>query len=90
MKELISELESLSSKMEEMILLSKGNYTENMVYKKVEEGIFDKIHTADTHQLSIIMESYKWRFYKEYNNKEVLRAEIQRIIRDKKLETILK
>lgn len=93
MKDLVKRLESLSSEMEELNdILSRGGtnrFTESLVYKKVEDGILNKIHTANDHQLTMMMNSYKFRYYTEYNNKEVLRAEIQKRIREHKLKEIL-
>jgi len=89
--DLIKELEDMVSKMDDLKRLkSTGrDYTTSMVSKKVEDGILDKIHTANDHQLNIIMNSYKFYYYTEYNNKEVLRAEIQKRIREHKLKEIL-
>ncbi len=89
--DIIKDLESMISNLDELKRLKSmgGDYTTNMVSKKVEDGILDKIHTANDHQLNVIMNSYRFRYYTEYNNKEVLRGEIQKRIREHKLKEIL-
>ena len=93
-----SKLESLVNSLEELnSVLDKGINTQgkhldigSYLYKGVEDGILDNIHKANNHQLNQILTNYHFRFYSIYNSdKELLKNEVNRRLRDKKLETIL-
>jgi hypothetical protein len=59
------------------------------VVKSLADGILDSIQNANTHQLNVILNGgYKFRYYTELNNKETLRLEIQRRIREIKLNQL--
>ena len=94
-KELESVLSSMIDTLDEMTtILSKSKRSENIgetiFYKNVEDGILNNIHNCDKYQLNIIMNSYKFRFYTEFNtNKELLRNEITKRLRADKLDKIL-
>jgi hypothetical protein len=67
------------------------NYTKNLVYKGVEDGILDKIQNANAFQLNYIMNEYKFQYYTEFNsNRNLLRSEINKRLRDKKIDNLLK
>ena len=90
---IIKDIENSIKKLDEIIEISSrpGNsYLEKAVWKKVEDGILDNIHNADSFQLTKMLTTYKFRYYTEYNNKEVLRSEIQRRVRLNNLDKILK
>lgn len=97
MNELESKLSTMIESLEELTNVlnkSKSNREDvsmTMLSKNIEDGILDKIHDANQHQLNHMMNSYRFRFYTEFNtDKELLRNEIQKRIRDNKLETLLK
>ncbi len=97
MNELESKLSTMIESLEELsnvLNKSKSNREDvsmTMLSKNIEDGILDKIHDANQHQLNHMMNSYRFRFYTEFNtDKELLRNEIQKRIRDNKLETLLK
>jgi hypothetical protein len=93
-KDLVKDLESCVQALENInSILKKSSgrsYAETEVNKKIEDGILDSIHNANNHQLSVILNGgYKFRFYTELNNKETLRSEIQKRLRNNKLKEIL-
>lgn len=94
-KDLVKDLESCVDTLENMNkILSKsknfnGGYSESQLYKGIEDGILDSIHNANSHQLSYILNGdYEFRFYTEFNDKELLRLEVQKRLRDKKLNDL--
>ena len=94
--ELESKLTSMIGQLEDLTkVLSKSKLNREAVsmtilYKNIEDGIFDNIHFANQKQLSHMMNSYRFRFYTEFNtDKHLLRSEIQRRIRDNRLENLL-
>jgi hypothetical protein len=94
MSELLNSLESLISKMGGLIEIQRKSksFSDDVMlttfYKSSEDGILDHIHKANPHQIKVMLGSYKWRFYTQYNDSETLALEIQRRIRDKKLEKL--
>jgi hypothetical protein len=92
--DLFEGLENLSNKLEEMKEIAKkshnGDYLRVDVDKKIEDGILDSIHNANPHQLNHILNGgYIFRFYTELNDKESLRNEVQRRLRDNKLNSLI-
>jgi 3-dehydroquinate dehydratase len=66
------------------------SYSECETFKKIEDGILDSIHNANTHQLNVILNGgYKFRYYTELNKKETIQSEVQRRIRESRLNQIL-
>ena len=95
-KDLIADLESCCetlSNMTEIINRKNKNgrsFFENDIFKKIEDGILDSIHKANNHQLNVILNGgYKFKYYTELNNKEARKLEVQRRIRENKLNEIL-
>jgi hypothetical protein len=91
---LINNLESCVKSLENIIEITKRkgsrSYSECETFKKIEDGILDSIHNANDHQLNVLLKGgYKFRYYTELNNKETIRLEIQRRIREIKLNQIL-
>lgn len=95
MNNLIKDLETCVQTLENINSILKGSkygrsYAETEVNKKIEDGILDSIHNANNHQLSVILNGgYRFRFYTELNDKEKLRNEIQKRLRDNKLKELL-
>ena len=92
--DLFEGLENLADKLEEMKEIikksHKGDYLRVDLDKKIEDGILDKIHNANKHQLNIILNGgYKFRFYTELNDKQNLRNEVQKRLRDNKLNSLI-
>jgi hypothetical protein len=85
---MIDKLEDLNNILDK----SKSNREDvsiTILYKKVEDGILDHIHKANTNQLKFILSQYRFRYYTDFNtDKELLKNEINKRIRDKKLEMI--
>lgn len=95
MNELESKLSSMIESLDELTKVlnkSKSNREDvsmTMLYKNIEDGILDKIHDANQHQLNMMMNSYRFKYYTEFNtDKELLRNEIQKRLRDKKLKEL--
>jgi 3-dehydroquinate dehydratase len=95
MNELESKLSSMIESLDELTKVlnkSKSNREDvsmTMLYKNIEDGILDKIHDANQHQLNIMMNSYRFKYYTEFNtDKELLRNEIQKRLRDNKLKEL--
>jgi hypothetical protein len=96
MNELESKLSSMIDTLEELnkvLSKSKSNKEDvsmTMLYKNIEDGIFDKIHDANQHQLNHMINSYRFKYYIDFNtDKELLRNEIQKRLRENKLQKIL-
>ena len=87
LKSLVDRLGELNDIQQKSIESGRG--ADTMVHKALEDGILDKIYNANTKQLTFILESYHFHYYTEYNkDKELLRREVQRRLRDKKLEDL--
>jgi len=70
--------------------VSKGDYLKAEINKKIEDGILDSIHKANTHQLNVLLNyGYRFKYYTELNDMTKLRNEIQSRIRNAKIEKIL-
>lgn len=96
MNELESKLSSMIESLEELnkvLSKSKSNREDvsmTVLYKNIEDGILDKIHDANQHQLNTMMNSYRFKYYTEFNtDKELLRNEIQKRLRENKLNNLL-
>jgi hypothetical protein len=96
MNELESKLSSMIDTLEELnkvLSKSKSNREDvsmTMLYKNIEDGILDKIHDANQYQLNHMINSYRFKYYIDFNtDKELLRNEIQKRLRENKLQKIL-
>ena len=90
------DLENLIKKVSDLKDLSERSQSERKdittmsVYKKVEDGVLDNIHNASKSQLINFLENYRFYYYTEYNNnKELLKNEVNRRLRDDKLKQLL-
>lgn len=60
-------------------------------YKKMEDGILDKMIDANEYQTNYMMNSYKFRYYTAFNrDKDLLKRVITEKIRGSRLEELLK
>lgn len=79
--------------MKEVLIKSKEIHEDvpmTTFYKKMEDGILDKIGTANDYQKKVILESYKFRYYTTFNtDKDLLKRVITEKIRGSKLEELL-
>ena len=96
MNKLEAHLSSMIETLDEMTNIlnrsqqSKEDVSMTMLYKNIEDGIFDSIHNANQGQLNYMMNSYRFRFYTEFNSdKEMLKREITRRLRDSKLKDLV-
>ena len=88
LKSLVDQLSDLNDIQQRSIETGRGS-ADTMVHKAMEDGILDKIYDANTNQLTFILESYRFQYYTEYNkDRGLLRREVQRRLRDKKLEDL--
>ena len=88
LKSLVDQLSDLNDIQQRSIETGRGS-ADTMVHKAVEDGILDKIYDANKYQLNFILTQYYFRYYTEYNkDRELLRKEVQRRLRDKKLEDL--
>lgn len=90
--ESIHELERIIEVTKEMMeVTQKGptkNYTENLLWKKVEDGILDNYYKANEYQKSQ-METYNFRYYNEYNkNRNLMHEDIKMRDRKRKLKEL--
>ncbi len=92
MADIIKELNKLIDSMTDLTEVqiktrSKGlnDIREALLLKKIEDGILNKLHTANELQLKM-MKSYNFRYYTEFNsNPELLVA----IVRSNKLKELI-
>ena len=79
--------------MTDILKRSKDNYEsvgDTRFHKGVEDGILDNMINADEKRFNTIMTAYKFRYYREFNtDKELLRSEVTRRIREKKLNQLI-
>jgi 3-dehydroquinate dehydratase len=94
--ELEVRLESMIETLQEIQdVLSKSQSNRESVdmtilYKNIEDGILDNIQNANNKQLNHIINDYRFRYYTDFNtDKELLRSEITKRLRDIKLNKIL-
>lgn len=94
--ELEVRLESMIETLQEMQdVLSKSQSNREgldmtILYKNIEDGILDNIQNANNKQLNHIINDYRFRYYTDFNtDKELLRSEITKRLRDSKLNKIL-
>lgn len=95
-EELELHLDNMIQNMKDMteIIKRSRDYYEDFVTtrfnKSVEDGILDNMINADEKQFNTIMTAYKFRYYREFNtDKELLRSEVTRRIREKKLNKLI-
>ena len=96
MNEINNKLESMIKTLEEMTevldksVSSKEHVSSIMLSKKIEDGLLDNIHNANESQLDHIISNYRFRYYTDYNtDKDLLKSEIVKRLRDIKLNKIL-
>lgn len=95
MNDLNSKLESMINSLQEMsdILSKSGNKEDismNILYKEIEDGILDRIHTASEYQLNHIMNTYYFKYYNDFNtDKDLLKRVINQKLRNKKIESLI-
>ncbi len=91
-----SKLLSMLDTVQEMsnILLKSKEIGEDLsmtsFYKNIEDGILNKMHKANKEQFDMVMTSYKFRYYTEFNkDRQLLKNEVTRRIREKKLNKLI-
>jgi hypothetical protein len=92
----IESLSKLSKQLEETLEISKranqsfgDDYFKAELRKKIEDSILDNVQNASRIQLDLLIRNYIFSYYTEFNDdKELLRLEIQKRLRDKKLEDL--
>jgi len=96
MNEFNNKLESMIKTLEEMTevldksVSSKEHVSSIMLSKKIEDGLLDNIHNANESQLNHMISNYRFRYYTDYNtDKDLLKSEIVKRLRDIKLNKIL-
>jgi hypothetical protein len=81
----IEELKDLSERSNK----SRRDTSTLFIYKGIEDGILDNIHNASKEQLVRFIRDYRFSYYTEYNDKQLLQSEINKRLRDNKLKQIL-
>jgi len=96
-KDLVKDLETCIETIKnitEITIRTKGigrSFSEAELFKKIEDGILDSIHKANEHQLNVLLNGgYRFKYYIELNDVEKCKIEIQKRLRDNKLNEILK
>jgi hypothetical protein len=88
LKSLVDQLGELNDIQQKSIESGRGS-ADTMVHKAMEDGILDRIYDANSNQLTFILESYRFQYYTEFNkDRSLLRREVQRRLRDRKLEEL--
>jgi hypothetical protein len=88
LKSLVDQLGELNDIQQKSIESGRGS-ADTMVHKAMEDGILDRIYDANSNQLTFILESYRFQYYTEFNkDRSLLRREVQRRLRDRKLEDL--
>lgn len=94
-KDLEKKLENLIEKVNDLKDLSERSKSERKdittmsLHKKIEDGVLDNIHNANKSQLINFLKNYRFQYYTEYNDKELLKNEVNRRLRDNKLKQLL-
>lgn len=88
---IINRLEKLQKDILELqdFTIRAKNFSSNIeaaAYKNIEEGIIKNLHKANRHQLHTILNSYRFRYYQEFNKDKNL---IVKELRENKLNEIL-
>ena len=81
----INELKDLAERSNK----SRRDTSTLFIYKGIEDGILDNIHNASKEQLVRFLRDYRFSYYTEYNDKQLLQSEINKRLRDNKLKQIL-
>jgi len=94
-KDLVKDLESCIETIKNIMDITSRrekigrSFAEVELFKKIEDAILDSIHKANNHQLNVLLNGgYKFKYYNELNDKEILKSEIQKRIRENKLNQI--
>lgn len=93
MKELISLLEKVSDDIRDITDVTKrskeiGVTTDvAFTFKSIEDGILNNIHNATNEQINKL-KTYKFKYYHELNDDDILLAEIRKRLRDRKLKEL--
>jgi len=96
MRDAIKSLSKLSKQLEESLEITKranknfgDDYFKTELRKKIEDSILDNVQNASRIQLDLLIRNYIFSYYTEFNDdKELLRLEIKKRLRDKKLEDL--
>jgi len=88
---IINRLEQLQKDILELqdFTIRAKNFSSNIeaaTYKNIEEGIIKNLHKANRHQLHTILNSYRFRYYHEFNKDKNL---VVKELRENKLNEIL-
>lgn len=91
MTDLIKLLEETIEKIEELkdFKIRSRNFSTNVeaeAFKNIEIGIINSISNANEYQKVQILNNFKFRYYTEFNNKDILLSKL----RDNQLNKILK
>lgn len=91
MKEVIEKLQKLEKDILDLqdFAIRRKNFSsavEATAYKNIEDGIIKNLHKANKHQMHIMLNSYKFRYYTEFNDDKNL---IIKELRENKLNGIL-
>lgn len=86
LKSLVDQLGELNDIHQKSIESGRGS-ADTMVHKAMEDGILDNIHNATNVQINKL-KTYKFKYYSELNDDDVLLAEIRKRLRDRKLEEL--
>lgn len=86
----LSKLQDSILKLNKDLLMHNDTYRSNYVNMKIEKGMLDNIENANDEQIKRLLDdSFKFKYYKEYNNKEVFKKFIISKKRSKKISKII-
>jgi len=88
---IINRLEKLQKDILELqdFTIRSKNFASNVeaaTFKNIEEGIIKNLHKANKHQLHMMLNNYRFRYYTEFNKDKNL---IIKELRENKLKEIL-
>ena len=87
LKSLVDRLGELNDIQQKSVESGRSS-ADTMVHKAMEDGILDNIHNATRDQLHKL-KYYKFKYYYEYNDDDVLLGEVRKRLRENKLQKIL-
>jgi thermostable 8-oxoguanine DNA glycosylase len=91
MKDIIEKLEKLQKDVVDLqdFAIRSKNFSSNIeaaAFKNIEEGIVKNLHKANKEQLRVMLNSWKFRYYTEFNKDKSL---IVKELRNNRLKSIL-
>jgi hypothetical protein len=92
MKEELEKLQAIINEIELLTVITKRFGTENvnkmLIQKKIEDGIIENFHNAESYQLDMMKNNYRFQYYEEDVVNKLVDKAIIKNTRLKKLEQL--